>query len=102
MRDVIQKIVGTENEARLTVEAARTEADRILSEAQKKGQDIVERARQEAFVEAQRVIKAEIERAEREKEACLADSAAKVESQIQLDPASRKSAVEGVVRCVCK
>jgi vacuolar-type H+-ATPase subunit H len=43
MRDVIQKIIATESEARLTVEAARAEADRISSDAQKKGHDVVER-----------------------------------------------------------
>jgi vacuolar-type H+-ATPase subunit H len=102
MRDVIQKIVGTENEARLTVEAARTEADRIVSDAQKKGQEIVERARQEAFVEAQRIIETAVEKAGHEKESRLADAVVKVESQIQLEPASRKSAIEEVVRCVCK
>jgi vacuolar-type H+-ATPase subunit H len=102
MRDVIQKIVATEDEAKLTVEAARTEADRILSDAQKKGQDIVDRARQEAFVEAERIIEAAVKRAEQEKESRLTDAVAKVESQIQLEPASRKSAVEEVVRCVCK
>lgn len=102
MRDVIQKIVGTENEARLTIEAARTEADRILSEAQKKAQDITERARQEVFAEAQRIIEAAVKKAEHEKQARLADAVAKVESQIQLDSKSRKSAVAEVVRCVCK
>ncbi|HOE15828.1 MAG TPA: hypothetical protein PLX02_00285 [Syntrophorhabdaceae bacterium] len=102
MRDAIQKIVGTENEARLAVEAARTEADRILSEAQKKAQDILERARQEAFAEAQKVVEAAVQKAEHEKEARLADAVNKVESQIQLEPASRKSAVAEVVRCVCK
>ncbi|MBP6940878.1 MAG: hypothetical protein KBB65_03810 [Syntrophorhabdaceae bacterium] len=102
MRDVIQKIVGTEGEARLAVEAARAEADRILSEAQKKAQDIIENARQEAFAEAQRIIEAAAQKAEHEKQARLTDAVAQVESQIQLDPANRKSAVSEVVRCVCK
>lgn len=102
MRDVIQKIVATEDEAKLTVEAARTEADRIVSDAQKKGQELIGRARQEAFAEAQRIIEAAVEKAEREKESLLTDAVAKVESQVQLEPASRKSAIEEVVRCVCE
>jgi vacuolar-type H+-ATPase subunit H len=102
MQDIIQKIVATEDEAKTTVEAARTEADRIVSDAQKKGQEIVDRARQEAFIEAERIIKAAVEKAEQEKETLLADAVAKVESQIQLEPASRKSAIEEVVRCVCE
>ena len=102
MRDVIQKIIATESEAKLIVEAARAEADRILSDAQKKGHDVVERARQEALIEAGRIVEAAVEAAEREKQYRLADAAAEIESQIQLEPASRKRAVEGVVRCVCK
>lgn len=102
MREIIQKIITTEGEARLTVEAARAEADRISSDAQKKGQDVVERARQEGLNEAGRILEAAVEEAEREKQHRLADAAAEIESQIQLEPARRKWAVEGVVRCVCK
>jgi len=102
MRDVIQKIVATESEARLTVEGARAEADRILSEAQKKGHDLIVRARKEALVEAERIVEAAVEAAEQEKQHRLADAASQVENQIRLEPATRKWAVEGVVRCVCK
>ena len=102
MRDIIQRIIATESEARLTVEAARAEADRILSDAQKKGHDVVERARQEALIEAERIVETALEAAEREKQYRLADAAAEIESQIQLEPATRKWAVEGVVRCVSK
>jgi len=102
MRDVIQKIIATESEAKLTVEAARAEADRILSDAQKKGHDVVEQARQGALIEAERIVNAAVEEAELEKQYRLTNAAAEIESQIQLEPASRKKAVEGVVRCVCK
>jgi len=102
MRDVIQKIIATESEAKLAVEAARAEADSILSDAQKKGHDVVERARQEALIEAGRIVEAAVEAAEREKQHRLNDAAAEIESHIQLEQASRKQAAEGVVRCVCK
>jgi vacuolar-type H+-ATPase subunit H len=102
MRDVIQKIIATESEARLTVEAARAEADRISSDAQKKGHDVVERARHEALIEAGRIVEAAVEAAEREKQHRLADAVVEIESQIQLEPANRKKAAEKVVRCVCK
>jgi vacuolar-type H+-ATPase subunit H len=101
MRDVIQKIIATENEAKAIVETARAEADRILSDARKKGQDIVERSRREARVEADRIVEAAVEKAERERENRLAHAAAGIESQIQLDQNSSQWAVEGVVRCVC-
>jgi vacuolar-type H+-ATPase subunit H len=101
MRDVIQKIIATENEAKAIVETARAEADRILSDARKKGQDIVERARREACFEAERIVAAAVEAAEQGKEKRLAHAAAEIESQIQLDQNSRQWAIEGVVRCVC-
>lgn len=102
MRDIIQKIIATESEAKLIVEAARAEADRILSEAQQNGREAVEGARQEAIVEAGKILEKAVETAQQEKQSRLADAAAEIEHQIQLDPVSRKSAVEKVVRCVCK
>jgi vacuolar-type H+-ATPase subunit H len=102
MRDVIQKIIATENEAKLIVEAARAEADRILSEAQRKAHDPIERARQETLIEAERIVEAAVEAAEREKQHRLVDAANEIESQIQLEPATKKWAVEGVVQCVSK
>jgi vacuolar-type H+-ATPase subunit H len=102
MREIIQKIITTESEAKLIVETARTEADRISSAAQKEGRDVVERARQEALIETERIVAGEVEAAEREKQHRLADAAVEIENQIQLEPASRKKAAEGVVRCVCR
>jgi vacuolar-type H+-ATPase subunit H len=102
MREIIQKIITTESEAKHTVEAARAEADRISSAAQKGGHDVIERARQEALIEAERIIEAAVEAAEREKQYRLADAVTEIESQIQLEPASRTMAAEGVIRCVCK
>ena len=102
MRDIIEKIIATESEAKLIVEAARTEADQILSEAQKKGRDIIEKTRQEVLIEAEKILEIAVETAEREKQQRLADAAVEIESQIQLEPASRESAVERVIRCVCK
>lgn len=102
MRDVIQKIIAAENEARLIVEAAKAEADRILSDAKKKGHDIVERTRQEALIEAEKIVEAAAEAAECEKQRRLAEAAAQIESRVRLEPAARQWAVSEVIRCVCK
>ena len=102
MRDVVQKIIATESEAKLIVEAARADADQILSNAQKKGHDIIEQARQEALIEAEKVLKTAVEKAEQEKQHRLADAAIEIESQIRLEPDNRKWAVDEVVRCVFK
>jgi vacuolar-type H+-ATPase subunit H len=100
MRDVIHKIIATENEARAIVETARAEADRILSDARKKGQDIVEQAREQALVEAEKIVEAAVQAAEREKKNRLTHAAAEIESEIHLDRNDSQWAVEGVVRCV--
>jgi vacuolar-type H+-ATPase subunit H len=102
MRDVIQKIISTESEAKLAIDAARTEAEHITSNAQKKGHDLVERARQEALIEAKKIVAASVEAAEQKKQYQLTHAAAEIENQIQLAPATRQWAVEGIVRCVCK
>lgn len=102
MRDVVQKIIATESEARHAVEAARAEADRIMADAQKKGRDMVEQARREALMEATKIVDTAIKAAEQEKQHRLADAAAEIEGRIRLEPAMRKWAVEEVVRCVCK
>jgi len=44
----------------------------------------------------------EVESAEQIKQKRLTEAAAEIDSQIQLEPASRKWAIEEVVRCVCK
>ena len=102
MRDVIQKIISTESEAKLAVEEARAEAERIISDAQRGGGNLVEQARQEALAEAKKIVDASVEEAERNKQYQLAQAAIEIEEQIRLDPATRQWAVEGVVRCVCK
>jgi vacuolar-type H+-ATPase subunit H len=102
MRDVIQKIIATENDAKVIVEAARAEANRILSDAQKKGHDMVEHARQQAINEAGKIVKTAVEAAEQEKQRRLADAALEIESQIRLEPTARQWAIEEIVRCVCR
>ena len=101
MRDVIQKLIETEAEAKHIVETARAEAERILSDAQKQGRDLMALTRQETRVEADRILAAAIREAEREKQECLARAAAEIETQARLNEATKQRAVEEVVRCVC-
>ena len=101
MRDIIQKIISTESEARLVVESAQVEADRILSEAKKKGHDIIEQARANALVESDGIIEKAAREAEKEKQLRLAETIAETERQIRLEPTTMQWAVEGVIRCIC-
>lgn len=102
MRDVIQKVMATEIEAKHIVELAKAESDRILSDAQKKGEEIVAQARQEARVEAERIVATAIEAAEQEKQESLARITAEIESQVRLEQTDRQRVVGEVVRCLCK
>lgn len=101
MRDVIEKIIATEGEAKSAIDAARAEADTILSDAQKKGRDILERARKEAQDEADKILETKVGAAEQEKQNLLAKAVTDIESQIVLDPETRKQAVDWIVRCIC-
>ncbi len=102
MREVVQSIIATEGEARRIVEAARTEAERIMSEARKKGYDMIERVRQDTLVETEKMIGAAVKAAEEEKERLLTETAAEIEGKIRFDPTTRQQVIERVVRCVCK
>ena len=83
------------------VQAAKSEAERILSEAQKRAQELTATTRQEAQLEAQEILAQAIEDAERAKQARLALVADEIEKQVCLDAAPSQRAVEAIVRCVC-
>lgn len=101
MRDVIQKVIAAEAEARRIVEAARVEADRISAGAQKQGEELVVRTRQEARAEADRVVEAALKTAAQEKRERLARVVAEIDTQVQLDETARQRAVAAAIRCVC-
>lgn len=101
MREVIQKIIETENKAKATVEAARAEADRILSDARKRAGEITEQARVQARAETAKIMEEALAAAEEEKRHHLEEARARIESQVDIDKATREQAIQGVVRCVC-
>ena len=101
MREVIQKIIEAEGEAKRLVEATRAKGERLLSKAQKQAQELTARVEREVRVEAERILATASEEAEREKRKELARTAAEIESQIRLDEAAQQRAVEAVGRCGC-
>jgi vacuolar-type H+-ATPase subunit H len=101
MREVIKNVIAAEAEARGMVLAARADADRIASDAQKRSQDIVARVQQEARAEAERLVAAAGNEAGREKQDRLAQASIEIETQVRLEAAARQRAVAGAVRCVC-
>ena len=101
MRDVIQKVIATEAEAKRMVAAATTEAGRITSDAQKQAEAIVGRARQEARVETEKILATALQEAEQEKQELLARATVEMESQICIEQDTRDRAVKAAIRCVC-
>ena len=101
MREIIKSVIASEMQAKGLVAAARVEADRIATDAQKKGQDLVMRVRAEARTEAERMVEAAVRNAEREKEEYLARVTAEIGTEVQLEEGIRQRAVAAVVRCVC-
>jgi vacuolar-type H+-ATPase subunit H len=101
MRDVIQRIIAAEAEARQRVQAANSEAERILSEARKRAQELVAAARQTARLDAEKMLATTLQTAAAEKKERLAHAAAEIETQVRVDEATARQAVEAVTRCVC-
>jgi vacuolar-type H+-ATPase subunit H len=101
MRDVIQKVIKAEGEAKRILQEAQAEAERILADAQKQAHDLLFRRRQEVRVEAERIMAAAIQEAEREKKERLGRAATEIETKVCLEEATKQSAVETVVRFVC-
>ncbi|HOJ42852.1 MAG TPA: hypothetical protein PK800_01905 [Syntrophorhabdaceae bacterium] len=102
MKEVIEKIVSTENEAKSIIEGAKIEADRIISEAKRKAQDIIEKTKRDAIIEAQKIIDLAIEKAQQEKEKRLIEKAREIKSQFVLNEEARQKAIDWIVKTVCK
>lgn len=101
MRDVIQKIVATENQAKRIIEEARVQADRVLAEARKQAQDISTKAYQDAGREAQEIVNEALRAAEDQKQASLEKASGAIEGEIVIDEGLRQKIVEEITRHVC-
>jgi vacuolar-type H+-ATPase subunit H len=101
MRDVIQKVIAAEGEAKLIVKAAWKESDRILADARTQAHELMDQARKEAKLEAERILEAAEQEADQEKQERLMQAAAKIQTQIRLEEPIMQRAVGIVVRCVC-
>ena len=101
MRDVIQKILTTESEAKQLVQAARTEVEQLLSNVRLQARNLVEQAHRESRVEAEKILAVAEAEAAREKAAQLAGADAEINSTIRLDETTAHQSVEAALRCVC-
>ena len=67
MKEIVQKILETEKEARDGVENARAEAQQIVREAEEKSRQVEEGVRKEAMQKAHSIMERMKEEAERER-----------------------------------
>jgi vacuolar-type H+-ATPase subunit H len=101
MREIVQKVMAAEAEAKATVAAARREKERILAAAQRQAQELLATARGQARAEAVELLAAANHAAQLEKQARLARTASELATQASLDDETRRGVVEAAVRCVC-
>ncbi len=101
MREVIQQVLATEEEAKRMVEAAKMEANRILANAQQQGQELMVRMRQQAEEEGRAMINAAVQAAEREKRERLARLTTEIDADVRIDDNIRQRVVQAIVRTVC-
>ena len=100
MREMVQQVLATEQEANRMVEAAKAEAERDLSEVRKKAQELIMRTRQAAREEAASLVEGAVGAAQQAKQERLAQLANEIKAEVQLDENTRQQAVAGIVRFV--
>lgn len=101
MRAVIQDLVAAEAEARAVVQTARTEAERLRSEAEQRAREMVARARQESADEAAQVIARAVEAAEQEKRRRRQAVEVDIERRFHLAEATQARCAEALARWAC-
>jgi len=101
MRDVIQKMLEAEAEAKRLLADAEAASERLLADARQKAQHGVELARTEGRAEADRILETARQEADRERDERVRQAAAAIQTEITVDEAVHRRGVEAVVRAVC-
>jgi ATP synthase H subunit len=100
VREIIEKLMATEEEAKSILAQARQESTALLRDAQTRAQELLERAQREARDDAERILKKGQQQAAAEEQECLARADTEIASQVRLEPSVKQRAVRAVVRCV--
>lgn len=100
MRDVIQKVMTTEDEAQRLLQAARVEAEEIISQARQQAREQARLAQQQSRQEAAEIIRAAIAQAEQDKSRQLAHAAREINQSIQLDESTARQCVEAALKTI--
>lgn len=101
MREVIQKVMAAEAEAKQRVQAATAEAERIISAARGRAQDLVAAAGAAARAEADQILAGAVQSTATEKQQRLEAVTAEIETQVRVDETMVRQATEAVTRCLC-
>ena len=101
MRDVVKLVLQAEEESKRVLEDAEARAERIVADARQKAQDMVRTKRRETAEQADALVTAADEDAQREKTERLAEAVADIESSVSLDEQAARNAIDAVLRCVC-
>jgi len=100
MRDVIEKMLAAEAEAKRLVADAEAEADRIRADARRQAQERADTIRTEARAEADRLVHEAAEAADRDRAEALRRATETIDREIHLDDEARARAVDLVVWAV--
>lgn len=100
MRDVIQKIVAAENQAKRIIEEGRAEADCILSEARRQAQDISMKAYQDAGRDAQEIIAEAAREAQGGRQRNIEKALVSIEQEVVIEEDLKRKIIEKIVRRV--
>ena len=99
MRDIIQKVMASEEEAGRIVEAARAEAERIVAESRTAAQNEGDAARRAMRAEADRIVADAVAAAEARAGAETEAARKKIAGEIKIGAAAHAAAVDMIV-CV--
>lgn len=100
MREILERIVEAEAEARRIVERAAVAAQRLVAQADQEAGQTLSRARAVAREQALTLVHAAVAEAERERARRLDEIDAELHIQLRLSAEQRREAVAAVVRCV--
>lgn len=100
MREIIQKVVATEGEAKQLLQASRMAADQLLERAQAQARALVEQARVDARRAAAQLLEAAEGQAQQDKTALMTRATAEIQTSISLDDTTRRQIAEAAARFV--
>jgi vacuolar-type H+-ATPase subunit H len=102
MREVIAKILEAEAEGKRIVAAAKSEADRIMSDARDQAREETSRLHKDTQIEIDRMVEESSKAIEQERKSALARAIIDIAVQFPIDMPALSEAVLTGVQCVVR